>query len=62
MEQSQVEKSSDKPFERLPVDVLPRNYRLQLKPDLNAFTFQGSLDITVEVAVRSGGREGGREG
>ena len=57
---SQVEKS--KPFERLPVDVLPRNYPYQLKPDLNAFTFQGSLQITVDVAVLNSERERGREG
>ena len=65
MEQSEVEKSSDKPFQRLPVDVIPRNYRLELKPDLKTFTFQGSLEITVEVynctLLREGGREGMRE-
>ena len=48
MAQSQAT-TAEKPFKRLPVDVLPRNYRLELKPDLTAFTFQGSLEITAEV-------------
>ena len=53
---SQAEKS--KPFERLPADVLPRNYRHELKPDLNAFTFQASLlQITVDVGVLNSERE-----
>ena len=49
MAESQAEKTAEKPFKRLPVDVLPRNYRLELKPDLTAFTFQGTLEITTEV-------------
>ena len=42
--------SEKKPFERLPTDVLPRNYKLELKPDLQAFTFAGRLEITVHVS------------
>ncbi len=38
-----------KPFERLPTKVVPRNYKLELTPDLKAFTFDGKLEITVEV-------------
>ena len=45
-EQDQAEK---KPFERLPVDVVPINYKVQLQPNLEAFTFQGQLEITVKV-------------
>lgn len=46
MAQQQTEK---KPFQRLPVDVIPINYKVELKPDLQAFTFQGKLEITVQV-------------
>ena len=38
-----------KPFERLPSDVVPVNYKLELRPDLAAFTFQGKLDLTAKV-------------
>ena len=38
-----------KPFERLPTNVVPRNYRVELTPDLKAFTFAGRLDVTAEV-------------
>lgn len=48
MAQQKMEK---KPFERLPLDVVPINYKLELKPDLNAFTFQGKLEITVKVLI-----------
>ena len=62
MAESQAEKTAEKPFKRLPVDVLPRNYRLELKPDLTAFTFQGSLEITTEVeGERERGKENGEE-
>ena len=40
---------TQKSFERLPVNVLPHNYHLELKPDLAAFTFEGRLEITTEV-------------
>ena len=43
--------SSDekKPFERLPTDVVPVNYKVELRPDLKAWTFQGKLEITTKV-------------
>ena len=37
------------PFERLPTNVVPRNYRVELTPDLKALTFRGRLDVTAEV-------------
>lgn len=43
------QQSEKKPFQRLPVDVIPINYKVELKPDLQAFTFQGKLEITVKV-------------
>ena len=38
-----------KPFQRLPTAVLPRNYKIELTPDLEQFTFSGKLEISVEV-------------
>ena len=40
-----------KPFERLPTDVVPSNYKVELKPDLKAFTFEGKLEVTAEVRL-----------
>ena len=42
-----------KSFTRLPTNVVPRNYALELKPDLEKFTFDGKLDITIEVSYQS---------
>ncbi len=39
------------PFQRLPKDVIPVNYDLRLQPDLKAFTFEGSEEITVKVGL-----------
>ncbi len=39
-----------KPFERLPTDVVPTNYKLELRPDLKLFKFTGTLNITVDVS------------
>lgn len=39
----------EKKFERLPKDVIPKNYNIRLHPDLTAFTFLGSEHIEVEV-------------
>ena len=39
-----------KAFERLPVDVVPSNYNICLKPNLKAFTFDGNETISVEVS------------
>ncbi|XP_005990128.1 puromycin-sensitive aminopeptidase [Latimeria chalumnae] len=38
-----------RPFERLPTDVSPINYGLCLKPDLIDFTFEGNLEVAVQV-------------
>lgn len=38
-----------KPFERLPTHVVPANYSIRLKPNLDAFTFEGYEEITVQV-------------
>ena len=39
-------------FQRLPKDVLPVNYRLELCPDLNAFVFEGKLTFTVDRVIK----------
>ena len=41
--------SSKKNFKRLPTSVLPKNYKLCLKPNLTEFTFTGKEVIDVEV-------------
>lgn len=38
-----------KPFNRLPKNIKPYNYKIQLHPDLASFTFKGKQDIFVEV-------------
>ena len=40
-----------KAFERLPKDVIPSNYKLRLQPDLEALTFAGSEEVTVQVSA-----------
>ena len=47
-----AQQDEKKPFERLPVDVVPINYKVELKPDLVAFTFQGKLEITAKVHIQ----------
>jgi aminopeptidase N/diadenosine tetraphosphate (Ap4A) HIT family hydrolase len=42
-------KSSGSSEHRLPTIVQPRNYKLTLKPDLTAFTFDGVVDIECDV-------------
>ena len=42
---------SKKEFKRLPFTVLPCNYRVEITPDLTAFTFKGQLEITVKVST-----------
>ena len=39
---SEMEK---KAFQRLPTDVVPKNYKLELTPDLKAFSFEGKLEV-----------------
>jgi puromycin-sensitive aminopeptidase len=36
-------------FSRLPLNVLPTNYAVTLKPDLTKFTFEGSVIIDLEI-------------
>jgi len=46
IEKMSIEK---KPFHRLPTDVVPSNYAIRLKPDLEKFTFDGHEEIQIEV-------------
>ena len=39
-----------KAFERLSKNVVPSNYNLKLVPDLEKFTFTGTVDINIEVS------------
>ncbi|XP_032800594.1 puromycin-sensitive aminopeptidase isoform X1 [Petromyzon marinus] len=43
-----------RPFERLPMDVLPLNYALTLKPDVKDSTFEGREEILLEVKQPTG--------
>ena len=38
-------------FERLPKDVTPINYDIELEPDLKEFTFKGHAIINVQVII-----------
>jgi len=38
-----------KAFSRLPKTVVPENYAIRLKPDIQAFTFEGYEDITIRT-------------
>lgn len=44
-----TEMPEKKPFSRLPTEVAPVNYALRLKPNLEAFTFEGYQEIGIEV-------------
>ena len=41
-----------KPFERLPANVIPENYALHVTPDLQQFTFTGTVNIDVQVLTQ----------
>ena len=44
--------STKKSFERLPTNVVPKNYALTLQPNLTEFSFTGKEVIEVEVSIR----------
>ncbi|XP_013422080.1 puromycin-sensitive aminopeptidase-like [Lingula anatina] len=44
-----IEDMEKKAFERLPTNVKPVNYDLRLQPNLEAFTFTGTEDISLEI-------------
>ena len=43
--------AAEQQFQRLPNDVVPKNYKLAITPDLKAFTFTGKLEIAAEVRL-----------
>jgi len=49
-----MSESAKKPFERLPTKVVPTHYTLHLTPDLKLFTFDGVVDIDVQVTNECG--------
>ena len=46
---SRIMATAKRSFKRLPTNVLPKNYKLTLQPNLTEFTFTGKEDIEVEV-------------
>lgn len=38
-------------FKRLPTNVVPRHYNLELRPQLEAFTFDGSVSVNIQVTL-----------
>ena len=40
-----------KKFQRLSKDVVPSNYKIDLIPDLEKFTFSGIEDISIKVCI-----------
>ena len=45
--------SGKKKFKRLSKSVRPINYKVTLKPDLDAFSFSGSEEIDIEVSLHN---------
>ena len=48
----QIMSSTKKSFERLPTNLVPKNYALTLQPNLTEFSFTGKEVIEVEVSIR----------
>ena len=49
-DRKEIKSEGKKPFERLPKNVIPSHYDLFLKPDLEKFIFEGSVNVDVEVS------------
>ncbi|XP_055385276.1 puromycin-sensitive aminopeptidase [Condylostylus longicornis] len=45
--------SKTKEFKRLPKNVLPKHYNLELTPDLEAFKFKGRTSISIDILERT---------